>query len=74
MIITEDSPPYIELIKTKENGKMATKAEVARTDNSKLGRAVLNNRASQNKTNTEPVSAPVAVKKTTVKKNTSKKS
>jgi hypothetical protein len=65
-----------ELIKTKENDKMATRAEVARTDNSKLGRAVLNNRAAQSRGKTPVAPAPVAApakKKTKTKKSSSDK-
>ena len=52
---------------------MATRAEVARTDNSKLGRAVLNNRAAQSRVKTPVVAAPVAApakKKTKTKTKT----
>tara|TARA_R100000664_G_C2739541_1_gene128244 strand:+ start:868 stop:1026 length:159 start_codon:yes stop_codon:yes gene_type:complete len=50
---------------------MATRANVARTDNSKLGREVLNNRLSRNKV--EVAEAPVApVKKKSAKKSTKK--
>jgi|19_taG_2_1085344.scaffolds.fasta_scaffold135429_2 hypothetical protein len=53
---------------------MATRAEVARTDNSKLGRAVLNNRTGQSKA--KPVEATVEVAKpaTKTKKRTKKSS
>jgi len=55
---------------------MATRAEVARTDNSKLGRAVLNHRGGQSKVKSAP--APVAIvkpaKKKTTKKTTKKSS
>tara|TARA_Y100000593_G_C4163868_1_gene263406 strand:+ start:266 stop:427 length:162 start_codon:yes stop_codon:yes gene_type:complete len=53
---------------------MATRAEVSRTDNSKLGRAVLNNRVGQSKAvETTPVvetkSTPVVKKTKTTKKS-----
>ena len=51
---------------------MARRAEVQRTDNSKLGRAVLNNRASQTKVKTPIVVA--AAPKTKIKKTNKKSS
>jgi len=49
---------------------MALRSEVARTDNSKLGRAVLNNRVGQQKS---LVASNDVVKKKTTKKATTKK-
>ena len=50
---------------------MALRSEVARTDNSKLGRAVLNNRVGQQKSLV--ASNDVVKKKKTTKKATTKK-
>jgi len=59
---------------------MATRAEVARTDNSKLGRAVLNDRTNQarakqaaNKTRPSVSVAPKATKPVSKKKAATKK-
>ena len=49
---------------------MTTRAEVARTDNSKLGRVVLNNRAGQTKR--PNVAAPVVVAPAPAPKKTKK--
>ncbi|MBC8442590.1 MAG: hypothetical protein H8D80_00205 [Proteobacteria bacterium] len=51
---------------------MATRAEIARTDNSKLGRAVLNNRLGQAKPAPKKEVVPVVSKKKTTKKSSKK--
>lgn len=54
---------------------MALRSEVRRTDNSRLGRAVLNNRVGQQKSlvaSNGSVSAKKTAKKTTIKKTAKK--
>tara|TARA_R110000824_G_scaffold2169_1_gene10222 strand:+ start:177 stop:338 length:162 start_codon:yes stop_codon:yes gene_type:complete len=52
--------------------KMATRAEVARTDNSKLGRAILNSKSGQSKLTPKKEVVPTVSKKKTTKKSSKK--